>query len=347
MSYLLDALKQSEQHDEASAHDRNAEQLKQQQELQRYRFIAISLGLLVAFLLTLMAGFSIGKWLQTNHLNAPEQVATNVDEQAVEAVAKAPATVEPAQSTPAQSNPVQTDLAQVNPTQTNPAQVASTQPIPQQQFVQPQQYQQAAGQYQWVQVPVNNMPTYPQGQPMLVQTPNGYQQVYAAPPQYNPNTMQMQPTINNSASNIDMSKYKVLGKPMGEPAREQTKPAATVSDEELETVPTALKDAFARAIEDTQDTKPHQITQGTKNSSYAEPIELLPDALLAIIPDIKYQAHIYSSSPDKRWVKLNNRELYEGDSIGDLRVLEITPEQTVLSFDDYEFSLKALQDWPN
>ena len=38
MSYLLDALKQSEQHDEASAHDRNAEQLKQQQELQRYRF---------------------------------------------------------------------------------------------------------------------------------------------------------------------------------------------------------------------------------------------------------------------------------------------------------------------
>lgn len=325
MSYLLDALKQSEQHDEASAHDRNAEQLKQQQELQRYRFIAISLGLLVAFLLTLMAGFSIGKWLQTNYLTAPEQVATTVDEQAVEPAEKAPATVEPEQSTPAP--------------------VASTQPIPQQQFVQPQQYQQAAGQYQWVQVPVNNMPTYPQGQPMLVQTPNGYQQVYTTPP-HNPNTMQMQPSINNSASNIDMSKYKVLGKPMGEPAREQAKPAATVSDEELETVPTALKDAFARAIEDTQDTRPHQVTQGTKNSSYAQPIELLPDALLALIPDIKYQAHIYSSSPDKRWVKLNNRELYEGDSVGDLRVLEITPEQTVLSFDDYEFSLKALQDWP-
>ncbi|MGO3848417.1 general secretion pathway protein GspB [Pseudoalteromonas sp. KG3] len=341
MSYLLDALKQSEQHDEASVHDRNAEQLKQQQELQRYRFIAISLGLLVAFLLTLMAGFSIGKWLQTNHLNAPEQVATTVDKQAVEPAEKAPTTVEPEQSTPAPTNP-----AQVNPTQTSPTQVASTQPIPQQQFVQPQQYQQAAGQYQWVQVPVNNMPSYPQGQPMLVQTPNGYQQVYAAPQQqYNPNTMQMQPTINTSANNIDMSKYKVLGKPIGEPASEKAKPA-TASDEELETVPTALKDAFARAIEDTQDTRPHQITQGTKNSSYAQPIELLPDALLAIIPDIKYQAHIYSSSQDKRWVKLNNRELYEGDSIGDLRVLEITPEQTVLSFDDYEFSLKALQDWP-
>ncbi|MDQ9093334.1 general secretion pathway protein GspB [Pseudoalteromonas haloplanktis] len=337
MSYLLDALKQSEQHDEASAHDRNAEQLKQQQELQRYRFIAISLGLLVAFLLTLMAGFSIGKWLQTNHLTTPEQVTSSVEPQST-----LPADEQAA--TPAKKELEQVAQVVANPTQTNPAPVASTQPVPQQQFVQPQQYQQAAGQYQWVQVPVNNMPTYPQGQPMLVQTPNGYQQVYAAPPQYNPNTMQMQPTINNSASNIDMSKYKVLGKPMGEPAREQAKPAA--NDEELETVPTALKDAFARAIEDTQDTRPHQITQGTKNSSYAEPIELLPDALLAIIPEIKYQAHIYSSSPDKRWVKLNNRELYEGDSIGELRVLEITPEQTVLSFDDYEFSLKALQDWP-
>ena len=341
MSYLLDALKQSEQHDEASAHDRNAEQLKQQQELQRYRFIAISLGLLVAFLLTLMAGFSIGKWLQTNHLNAPEQEVTTVQEQSVEPAddkTPVPATVKPEQSIPVQTNPVQT----------SPAQVVSTQPMSQPQFVQPQQYQQAAGQFQWVQVPVNTAPAYPQGQPMLVQTSNGYQQVYAAgQPQYNPNTIQMQPSINNSASNIDMSKYKVLGKPMGEPAREQAKPATTVSDEELETVPTALKDAFARAIEDTQDTRAHEVTQGTKNSSYVQPIELLPDALLALIPAIKYQAHIYSSSPDKRWVKLNNRELYEGDSVGDLRVLEITPEQTVLSFDDYEFSLKALQDWPD
>ncbi|MFM9500479.1 general secretion pathway protein GspB [Streptomyces galilaeus] len=54
---------------------------------------------------------------------------------------------------------------------------------------------------------------------------------------------------------------------------------------------------------------------------------------------------MYSSSVEKRWIKLNNRELYEGDSFGDFEVLEITPEQSVLSFDGYEFSLKALQDW--
>ena len=29
-----------------------------------------------------------------------------------------------------------------------------------------------------------------------------------------------------------------------------------------------------------------------------------------------------------------------------LQYREITPEQSVLDFDGYEFSLKALQDWP-
>ena len=73
---------------------------------------------------------------------------------------------------------------------------------------------------------------------------------------------------------------------------------------------------------------------------------MLPDGLQSMLPSIKYQAHIYSSSADKRWIKLNGRELHEGERIGALTVIEITPEQSVLDFDGYEFSLKALQDWP-
>ena len=340
MSYLLDALKQSQQHDEAAAHDRTAEQEKQQKELQRYRFIAISLGLLVGFILTLMAGFSIGKWLQNSQSDTPiapdKMVAVAVEEEkTLDAIPQVTNQV-PVNNTTAQS------VSAVVPQNVAQPQPHIVQPINQ------QIPQQNSGQYQWVQVPVNTVPTYSQSQPMLVQTPNGYQQVYTAPAQqqYNPNVMQVQQAPNSSASSIDMSKYKVLGKPIGEQVPAKPKPVATVTKEELDVVPTALKNAFARAIEDTQNTQTHQITQGTKNSSYAEPIELLPDALLALIPQIKYQAHIYSSSPDKRWVKLNNRELYEGDRMGDFRILDITPEQTVLSFDDYEFSLKALQDWP-
>lgn len=60
-----------------------------------------------------------------------------------------------------------------------------------------------------------------------------------------------------------------------------------------------------------------------------------------MLPSIKYQAHIYSSSADKRWIKLNGRELHEGESIGALMVKEITPEQSVIDFDGYEFSLKS------
>ena len=66
MSLLLDAIKQSAQHEQTAVdHDHQAAlQLKQQQELTRYKRLAFSFGLLLAAILTLMAGFSIGKWLQ-------------------------------------------------------------------------------------------------------------------------------------------------------------------------------------------------------------------------------------------------------------------------------------------
>ena len=138
-----------------------------------------------------------------------------------------------------------------------------------------------------------------------------------------------------------MSKYKVLGKPISGVTQAEPK-----SDPELDAVPTTLKNAFAQAMQDVDKNPDYGGTQASKSSSRVEPVELLPDGLQAMLPRIKYQAHIYSSSADKRWIKLNGRELHEGDSIGALMVKEITPEQSVIDFDGYEFSLKALQDWP-
>jgi len=139
----------------------------------------------------------------------------------------------------------------------------------------------------------------------------------------------------------ELSKYKVLGKPLN-----QNVPAQPESTAELDTVPDTLKNAFAQAVNDTETTADYEVTQGSRHSSRVQPVELLPDGLQSMLPSIKYQAHIYSSTADKRWIKLNGRELYEGESIGALRVLEIAPDQSVLDFDGYEFSLKALQDWP-
>jgi len=341
MSYLLDALKQSEHHDEASAYDQSAQQLKQQQELKRYRFIAMSLGIVLALALTLIGGFALGKWLQSEK-NSVDNIKAQVS---VEAQGDTSVIKEPSVDVidePTDNSTVEQAASSAQGLQVNQ---------PAQQMMVPSSNPNQTQQYQWVQVPVNSVPAYPQSQPMLIQTPNGYQQVYNVPPvpQYQVMASQQpqfaQPTgINTNSSNVDLSKYKVLGKPISEP-NTVTKPT-TVTDDELNAVPSELKNAFARAIQDTEQTQTHQVTQGTKNSSYAQPIELLPDGLLAILPNIKYQAHIYSSSVEKRWIKLNNRELYEGDSFGDFEVLEITPEQSVLSFDGYEFSLKALQDWP-
>jgi len=205
-------------------------------------------------------------------------------------------------------------------------------------------------QYQWVQVPVNSAPVYAnQGYQVLPQ----YQQqavyqnqpVYQSQPQFSqPMQMQQINPQQMSSNGIDLSKYKVLGKPLdGQP----TQPASQSStNDELRDVPDTLKDAFAKAVENVDNAHSVDITRSTKNTSYAEPIELLPDALQSLIPTIKYQAHIYASESSKRWIKLNGRELYEGDNIGVLSVVEITPEQSLLSYDGYEFTLKALQDWP-
>lgn len=329
MSYLLDALKQSQQIDAAQQHDLALQQQQQQQQLKRYRFLAISFGLILGFCLTLFAGFSIGKWLQSNNqkkmTNQNIEVVTEKNPDSIKEPMKLEKNAEQA-TKPATS---QTIAPNIQPQRNQP--LAPSNPNNQQ--------------YQWVQVPVNTLSNYSQNQAMIN---NGGGSQTNAPVMQNtmPNnaavTTPEKPT--NSSETLDLSKYKVLGKAI-EQAPEKKMVVAN-NDEELEGVSDNLKNAFAQAVADTDKVEPHQVTRGTKNSSYAEPIELLPDGLHAMLPKIKYQAHIYSSTPDKRWIKLNNRELFEGDSMGEIRLLEITPEQSVLSFDGYEFSLKALQDWP-
>ena len=88
MSLLLDAIKQSDQHAQTAVdHDQAALALKQQQELTRYRRLAFSFGLLLAAILTLMAGFSIGKWLQQTKPAAEQPKLVNNSNETTESVA--------------------------------------------------------------------------------------------------------------------------------------------------------------------------------------------------------------------------------------------------------------------
>lgn len=339
MSYLLDALKQSQQADmSAEQYDLQSEQLKQQQALARYRRIAFVLGGSLAAFVTVAAGFTFGKWVQSPGSVEPsnvvstqsnEQVTTELQTAALPATEQAEVNVKPKpEKAPSNTATIEGQLVHVQ-TPTGIQQMLLT---PTGQYIPMPSTGAASG----IQQTFN--------QPSLVNTQN-YNQPNQG--QLNSNTQLtynqggFEQTQSTSSATIDMSKYKVLGKPISGAAQAESK-----SDPELDAVPTTLKNAFAQAVQDVDKNQDYEVTQASKSSSRVEPIELLPDGLQAMLPRIKYQAHIYSSSADKRWIKLNGRELHEGDSIGALMVKEITPEQSVIDFDGYEFSLKALQDWP-
>lgn len=358
MSYLLDALKQSQQADmSAEQYDLQAAQLKQQQTLNRYKKMVWLLGGAVAASITLAGGFATGKWLQSSALlkaNQPVGLVSTDTKKQKQAETDEPIKAKDNAEKPVTSSPTETEKNSNKATIEGQWVYVQTPSGVQKMLLTPQ------GQY----IPINDNPTQQQG--YNVQTPlnaNGYNQNTLNQPVYNaqlPNSQSynplaynahsqnaqfMQPQVQNTSSaGLDMSKYKVLGKPLD--TESSTSPQSTQSNPELDAVPSKLKDAFAQAIKDSEQEQDYEVTQASRSSSRVEPVELLPDGLQAMLPSIKYQAHIYSSSADKRWIKLNGRELHEGDSIGALKVREITPEQSVLDFDGYEFSLKALQDWP-
>lgn len=335
MSYLLDALKQSK-HDTMSAeqYDLQAQQLKQQRQLMTYRRISFLLAGSLLATGILGSGFFVGKWAQQENVTVKNEPVQNDLSQKESGVVEKPTSAEEVQRTVAQT---------VTTPQVPIVTAAPNNSVP------------LAGQLVYVQTPtgVQQMLLTPQGQylPMSVnQASQGQTQNFSTQnnasfsfqsPSSQPQSVPTQPAKRTITAD-ELSKYKVLGKPLN-----QNVPAQSESNDELDTVPDTLKNAFAQAVNSTETTADYEVTQGSRLSSRVQPVELLPDGLQSMLPSIKYQAHIYSSAADKRWIKLNGRELYEGESIGALKVLEIAPDQSVLDFDGYEFSLKALQDWPH
>ncbi|NMF48432.1 general secretion pathway protein GspB [Pseudoalteromonas arctica] len=344
MSYLLDALKQSQQSDmSAEQYDLQSEQLKQQQALKRYRRLALVFGTSLAAFIAVAGGFTTGKWFQgTTLLNISEPAVIKVVESEksspkeevkevdIEVEKQQIAKLEPAKVAPTNTATIEGQLVHVQ----TPNGVQQMLLTPNGQYI-PMPSSQGGNAAGYNQQSVQQV--------MPVQNYN--QPVFNPQSNYNPNNMQNASVFgqsqNTASAQLDMSKYKVLGKPINGSNQSQL-----MSDPELDEVPTTLKNAFAQAIQDVEKNQDYEVTQASKTSSRVEPVELLPDGLQSMLPSIKYQAHIYSSSADKRWIKLNGRELHEGERIGALTVREITPEQSVLDFDGYEFSLKALQDWP-
>ncbi|MCG7541852.1 general secretion pathway protein GspB [Pseudoalteromonas sp. OF7H-1] len=325
MSYLTSAMKQSQQ-----GADAEQDYLSQRQDAQLifYKKLVTYAGAGLLSLSSLGAGYYIGK------ITTPAEVQPAVTSKE-----------EPKKEEQAE---LSTDLAVENNQQVKKANVASQEvstptttsatnntvnPNLAAQTAEPEQH------FQWVsvQIGVDN-----QGKPLYQQqlVPVDSVKAVAVVPAPVPTSDAIQPnqaTQDSSPGEIqtagEYAGYRVFG----------AKPK--LQDDELAGVSEELKKAFAEAVKETAPHEEPEVLSTTKDSASATPIALLPAQLQNSIPSLRYQAHIYATDSHERWIKINNRPLYEGDSLGALTVVEITPEQTRFDFDGIEFSLEAMEDW--
>ncbi len=307
MSYLLDALKQSQQASTSPAMGQGGDpaiHYQQQAELARYKRLVYLLGGSLLTVATLGVGFVAGKWVQGMESQpiAQSSAATATPVSAGEqshpqAIQTTPQSGSGQPVTQMQANPV---AAQYVPVQNT----AAMQPV------------------QWVPVQPVYQVMVPGGTPINLQS--------AA-----------------QSAQPDLSQYRVLGKPLAQ-SGQTNEPQTTQSNADekvLAGVSPELQSAFAEAVAATEHSDPYEITQGTSTSAEVRPLELLPDRVRNQVPAFQYQAHIYATEADRRWIKLNDYELYEGDRFEGMLLEEIAPDQIVLNLHGTRFSVRAMEDW--
>lgn len=116
--------------------------------------------------------------------------------------------------------------------------------------------------------------------------------------------------------------------------------------EELEQadVSAELRDKFESALAAADN------TQRTQEINYhnqpAQGIHQLDDLLQRQIPPLRFEAHVYATDAKQRWIKVNGKDLQQGQWVtADIQVKEILPQYVVLQFNQTQFSVEALSDW--
>jgi general secretion pathway protein B len=104
---------------------------------------------------------------------------------------------------------------------------------------------------------------------------------------------------------------------------------------------------FNRALKDIENDTGQQETETTVSVVSDLPrVDQLRALTLTRLPSMTFSAHMYSSNRDTRWVRVNGRQLYEGEWIEDgLQLVNIEPQRVVLSFQGELFTMAALTDW--
>ncbi|OGO80322.1 MAG: hypothetical protein A2203_07855 [Chromatiales bacterium RIFOXYA1_FULL_46_5] len=78
----------------------------------------------------------------------------------------------------------------------------------------------------------------------------------------------------------------------------------------------------------------------------AQDINQLDDLLQRQLPALRFEAHVYATDAKQRWIKVNGKDLQQGQWVtADIQVKEILPQYVVLQFNQTQFSVEALADW--
>ena len=134
-------------------------------------------------------------------------------------------------------------------------------------------------------------------------------------------------------------------------SEKRIRPIQTERAEELDIDPMLLA-KFNAAVKQTMNEEQTQSGSTSNNQSTAsafnqtKPLVNYPESFQARIPKLDFQTHIYSSEAKQRWVKVNGKIVREEQDITEgLTVIEIKPQQVVLSYSGERFSLPALTSW--
>jgi len=105
-----------------------------------------------------------------------------------------------------------------------------------------------------------------------------------------------------------------------------------------------LKDKFKFAMESSSGETPKS---GVRESAApARDVRSLDDLLQRQIPPIRFEAHVFASEPKQRWVKVNGKDLQEGQWVtSDIQIKEITANYVLLQTGRQMFSMEALSEW--
>ena len=105
-----------------------------------------------------------------------------------------------------------------------------------------------------------------------------------------------------------------------------------------------LKSKFALALEETGSAPRRQSV--TDHAAPARDIHSLDELLKRQIPPLRFEAHVYATEARQRWVKVNGKDLQEGQWVtADIQIKEITPQYVLLQTGRQLFSVEALSEW--